>query len=368
MQASDLLDKFPEAVHSFTDTDHFLRGVTTKLALEGVSPEKITADYQISESALRSWVNKLLQHKDWEALATQPRSGRPPKLTEDQINLLDGYIQQGPEACGYCVWDGKALADFIAKKFNVSYSPRHCLNLLKKMGYTLVRPQIFPALGEENQRDRVEYFEKIDDLDVNSIQIVWEDEVHFSNQTTVTRPWVKKGSKPKVKSAPTNKGVPFFGFATPETGDLFTTKPNNPTDEKDNRFNYLTTIQAIRDFLANREDRTKMPLIILDNASWHKKAVRIIQENEDGAYFDILNECDFLFLPPKSPDLNPTEQVWRKTRREVTHNRYFANRSVVEEKLSDYFEKLTSTPEGKKELSKFLSFKNYSFYAQKGNK
>ncbi|HOB44150.1 MAG TPA: transposase, partial [Bacillota bacterium] len=33
-------------------------------------------------------------------------------------------------------------------------------------------------------------------------------------------------------------------------------------------------------------------------------------------------------LPPYSPELNPIERVWRITRRQVTHNRYFA--SVVE--------------------------------------
>ncbi|MBQ6121406.1 MAG: transposase, partial [Clostridia bacterium] len=30
-------------------------------------------------------------------------------------------------------------------------------------------------------------------------------------------------------------------------------------------------------------------------------------------------------LPPYSPDLNPIEQVWRITRREKTHNRYWKN-------------------------------------------
>jgi transposase len=30
-----------------------------------------------------------------------------------------------------------------------------------------------------------------------------------------------------------------------------------------------------------------------------------------------------IFLPSYSPELNPVERVWRVTRRQVTHNRYF---------------------------------------------
>jgi transposase len=29
------------------------------------------------------------------------------------------------------------------------------------------------------------------------------------------------------------------------------------------------------------------------------------------------------FLPPYSPDMNPIERVWKLTRRQATHNRYF---------------------------------------------
>ena len=43
------------------------------------------------------------------------------------------------------------------------------------------------------------------------------------------------------------------------------------------------------------------------------------------------------FLPPYSPDLNPTEQVWRITRREVTHNTSFANAQILEDTLDPYF-------------------------------
>ena len=44
-----------------------------------------------------------------------------------------------------------------------------------------------------------------------------------------------------------------------------------------------------------------------------------------------------IVIPPYSPDLNPIEQVWKLTRREVTHNRYFPNNETLAACLNDYF-------------------------------
>jgi transposase len=75
-------------------------------------------------------------------------------------------------------------------------------------------------------------------------------------------------------------------------------------------------------------------LIILDNAPWHKKAVRLMREDNN------FTKIEFLFLPPYSPELNPIERVWRVTRRERTYNRFFEKLQVLKTVLTNYFEKL----------------------------
>lgn len=49
---------------------------------------------------------------------------------------------------------------------------------------------------------------------------VYQDEVHFQTQTTVTSGWFKKGSRPKVKSFPGGDKVSYSGFVVPGTGRL----------------------------------------------------------------------------------------------------------------------------------------------------
>lgn len=154
--------------------------------------------------------------------------------------------------------------------------------------------------------------------------------MHFQVTTSVTRKWVVKGSGPKVKSAPSRKSVPYSGYIVPQTGELIVSKPS--------WFNYETVIESFHHFLQTYPIADgKRAYLILDNAPWHKKAVRLVQTQALPEYQDIPDKMIFIFLPPYSPDLNPTEQVWRITRREVTHNTFFPNDQVLEDTLDLYF-------------------------------
>ena len=160
---------------------------------------------------------------------------------------------------------------------------------------------------------------KRSELEADSTAImVYQDEVHFQIQTTVTCGWFKKGSAPTVKSFPGRFKVSYSGFVIPETGELFVARPET--------FNYETTIESIRAFLsAKPAPEGKHYVIVMDNAPWHKKTLRLVDTEKQPEYADISDKVSFLMLPPYSPDLNPIEQVWRITRRENTHNTFFAS-------------------------------------------
>lgn len=93
--------------------------------------------------------------------------------------------------------------------------------------------------------------------------------------------------------------------------------------------------------------------MVIDNAPWHKKAYRLIQDEKLDEYEDIREKVILIKLPPYSPDLNPIEQCWRITRREVTHNTYFANVEQLENTLDNYFEQY------KKPNEKFASLRSF---------
>ena len=120
----------------------------------------------------------------------------------------------------------------------------------------------------------------------------------------------------------------YIGFEMPGSGELHATKAE--------RFDYAAMIGAIRSFLGSHPaPEGKKYVIIWDNAPYHKKAMKEIESGEECA--DIRESVIFLCLPPYSPDLNPIEQVWRITRRERTHNRFFRALSDLAEAVEEAF-------------------------------
>lgn len=187
--------------------------------------------------------------------------------------------------------------------------------------------------------------------DDDDVKVVFQDEVHFQVQTSITSMWVVKGSEPKVMSKPGKQNVAYSGYLIPETGELIVTKPG--------WFNYETVIESLRDFLRVMplEDGMKF-CMVLDNAPWHQKAIRLIWKEEHPEYQDIRDKMTYISLPPYSPDLNPIEQVWRITRREMTHNRYYASKAELEETLDAYYSQFREPNDKLASLCSFKCFQN----------
>ena len=144
---------------------------------------------------------------------------------------------------------------------------------------------------------------------------VFQDEVHFRVATDIGRGWFKQGHRPTVASSATRKSKKTSGFFLPHVGELYTTDPD--------WFQWDQVIASFRQFAEMRplEDGKKY-LIILDNASWHVKAVNMI--NILPEYADLREKMEFLFLPPYSPELNPIERVWHRLKY-LKRNREFKN-------------------------------------------
>ena len=138
------------------------------------------------------------------------------------------------------------------------------------------------------------------------VEIWYGEEVHFHLHTTITRMWAPKGRQPEIPSKPGRAKVGLFDAINPATGELFFKEVQN--------FNTQTFTGFLLEFHALRKERaSKKIVLIVDNAAYHKKAVRELGTREG----------QIVFLPPYSPDLNPMERVWRWTRRCCTHNKYF---------------------------------------------
>ncbi len=149
-----------------------------------------------------------------------------------------------------------------------------------------------------------------------------------------------------MKSYPGRFKTSYSGFVIPETGELFVATPET--------FNYETTIASIREFLTAKPlPEGKHYVLVMDNAPWHKKTLRLVDTEKQEDYTDISSKVSFLMLPPYSPDLNPIEQVWRITRKENTHNIFFPTLSALKETVDNAFKEWEAPNNQLKSLCSF---------------
>lgn len=342
----ELLEEGKRIIATDRDTKFLFRVTMVNLVLSGMSSSELSNYCGVDERTISGWVARA-DEEGFESLRAVKQTGRPSKLSKDQKEKIKCAMKEDPSEYGYSNWDGPSLSDFICKEFDVEYSVRACQKLMHELGFSLIRPQTYPSLDEPDEGARQAFKERIVEVfNDPSKTLVFQDEVHFTIQATITRKWAPVGSEPKVKSYPGRKNASYSGFVIPETGQLWIGTPE--------WFNFESTIDCFRGFLgACPPAEGKKYCIVLDNAPWHKKARRLIMENRDGEFDDILDKAEFIFLPPYSPDLNPIEQVWRITRKKRTHNRFFGCLESLRDAVEGFFDELSEPNEMLRRLCTF---------------
>jgi len=153
-------------------------------------------------------------------------------------------------------------------------------------------------------------------------EIYFEDEVHFQRNTSIIRSWGLKGCAIEIKSPPVREKTSFLGAMGADNGQLITMEAD--------RFCAISFRKFVETILS-RATTDKKILLVLDNARFHHAKI-----NKD--FFASIHErLELLFLPAYAPELNPIEYLWKKTRRDVTHNRYFESHQEQRDCLKSYF-------------------------------
>jgi transposase len=153
-----------------------------------------------------------------------------------------------------------------------------------------------------------------ENVESDEYEIYFEDECHFKLTLTIIRAWFLAGTVPEIKSPVERFKNSVFG-AMGMNGQLIVSQSDN--------FNAVTFKSFLEKLVANavvsktKSGSKKKILLVLDNAKYHHAILL------QSWLVDMSDVIELFFLPPYSPDLNAIEMCWKKTRRAVTHNRFF---------------------------------------------
>lgn len=154
--------------------------------------------------------------------------------------------------------------------------------------------------------------------------ILFLDECCVHHAPTKIRMWAPKGQPPVIKTPGGKQKKNITGAVDPKNG-----KVHAAFHEKLNATGFLRYLKR----LLFRHDDLKKLYVVLDNARIHH--AKLLKPFLDR----VKHKLELIFLPPYSPDLNPTELFWKYLRRTVTHNTFYEKFDDFEHTLRDFLEK-----------------------------
>ena len=114
------------------------------LVLDGQSRTDAATAAGMDRQSLRDWVHRF-NAEGPDGLRDRPRSGRPARLSEEQLQELDAIVEAGPalETDGVVRWRCADLQRVIAEKYSVALCERSVGRILndRRFHHVSVRPQ-----------------------------------------------------------------------------------------------------------------------------------------------------------------------------------------------------------------------------------
>ena len=115
--------------------------------LNGVSQSKVARKFGVSRTTASRWC-RTLAGKGVDSLKRRKATGRPSRLTAEQLGRLAQIYREQPAAQGYPDerWTTARLAVVIESQFGVRYDRDHVGRLIYKLGLRERKPRVKTAV------------------------------------------------------------------------------------------------------------------------------------------------------------------------------------------------------------------------------
>src|SRR3984893_13682500 len=102
---------------------------------QGLTQSKVARKFFVSRSTASRW-NRALQQKGVDALRKRRATGRPSRLSREQLDLIPDIFAQGATVHGFPNkrWTTARLAAVIEARFGVHYDQAHVGRMMQKLG------------------------------------------------------------------------------------------------------------------------------------------------------------------------------------------------------------------------------------------
>ena len=273
-----------------------------KRVQQGQSPEKVIATLGFSRACIYNWIARY-RAGGWDALRSGKHTGRPKKLSGRQIAWIHKTIRDKDPLqlkFPFALWTRSIVTRLIRNQFGLKVSESSAGRLLRQMGFSCQKP-LYRAYQQNPKA--VEYWKKAVFPQIKKrakklgATIYFEDESGIRSDFHAGTTWAPKGKTPVVKVTGARFSTNMVAAISTRGHMRFMVNQGS------------VTADVLCDFLKRLMHNAQQPIFLIwDGHPTHKsKKVRECIESYEG-------KLEVYLLPSYSPELNPTEQVWRSVK------------------------------------------------------
>lgn len=350
---------------------------------EGKSLKGIAELLQVHVKTVENWLKRfMVKGLGWLCGKHYQGRGRKARLTGTQKKILRKLVERGPEASGFdCgVWNSALIAELIWRRWGVGYNPRYLSTLLKQLGLSYQKACFISDRCNEEayQQARQVWVEQtwpalLAQAKRTHAVILFTDEASFAMWGSLGRTWAPRGQQPMLKTTGQRKGLKMFGAIDFHSGAFYYHEARSyklsakalkglhndglPLEVKNDlkaligivystqaQFvdalqhtlgtawseHYQTALlQAAADngkfntdtyleFVNQLFTQIEQPIILVEDSVSYHRSQAVQQFQTENAH-----RLHKVPLPTFSPDFNPIEKLWKNTKRDATHLKYF---------------------------------------------
>ncbi|WP_208248648.1 IS630 family transposase [Rhizobium sp. T1470] len=281
---------------------------------------------------VRDWVIRF-NARGPSGLINGKAPGNQGKLSDVHRQALAKIVESGPIPAvhGVVRWRRKDLAQWLFQEYRISVDETTIGRELKALGFAKLSAR--PRHYAQNEGD-LESFKKKFPATLAAIkgrfpknveiELWWADEARIGQKNKITRRWARRGTRPSAPHDQRTMWTYIFGAICPKKGKgAGLVLPYCDTSAMNQHL--IEISQAV--------DDGAHAVLIVDQAGWHVTPK-----------LDVPDNITLLFLPPRSPELNPVENVWQFLRDNWLSNRIFKDYEDIVAHCCDAWNKLVAQP------------------------
>lgn len=281
----------------------------------GWSVEQVSEALLLDERTLWRYVERYHQEPDTEYWLTTFYHGSQPKLSDEQMTLLDQHLSE------HVYLTVAAIVEYVQDRFGIGYTVNGMTSLLHRMDYTYKKPKAVPGKADATaQQQFVKQYESLKNSKKPDDPIYFMDGVHPQHNSVAAYGWIKKGHTQTIKSNSGRARLNFNGAVNPQTCEVVV--------RTDQTINAQSTIELLK-MLEDKHHKAETIYVIADNARYYRSGE--VQQ------YLANSRIKLIFLPTYSPNLNLIERLWKYFRKMVLYNRYYETFLEFKERALAFF-------------------------------